>query len=175
MAGVIIPVSGLKVEAAEEQTKTITVSTMVLVNGDDMEISSTIQYDGLEGEITDNPNDEIQDSDGDSVPNYIEEAFEADIDKEDTDEDGLTDYEEIYITGTDPILEDSDEDGVTDDKEDTDEDGLSNADEVAVGTNPLRKDTDGDGLADGEEINQYGTDPLLYDTDSDRGSDGDVE
>lgn len=173
MAGAIIPVSGLKAEAAEEQTKTITVSTMVLVNGDDMEISSIIQYDALEGEITDNPDDEIEDSDGDSVPNYIEEAFGADIDKEDTDEDGLTDYEEIYITGTDPILEDSDEDGVTDDKEDIDEDGLSNADEVAVGTNPLRKDTDGDGLADGEEINQYGTDPILYDTDSDGVSDGD--
>lgn len=173
MAGAMIPVSRLKAEAAEEQTKTITVSTMVHVNGDDMEISSIIKYDALEGAITDNPDDETEDSDGDSVPNYIEEAFGADIVKEDTDEDGLTDYEEIYITGTDPILEDSDEDGVTDDKEDTDEDGLSNADEVAVGTKPLKKDTDGDGLADGEEINQYGTDPLLYDTDSDGVSDGD--
>ncbi|HEX6286866.1 MAG TPA: hypothetical protein VFZ80_05230, partial [Acidimicrobiia bacterium] len=59
----------------------------------------------------------------------------------DSDDDGLTDGEEIAI-GTDPF------------DPDTDGDGLSDGDEVNVhGTDPLNPDTDGDGLSDGDEVN----------------------
>lgn len=56
---------------------------------------------------------------------------------------------------------------------DSDGDGLSNAEELALGTNPLLQDTDEDGLSDYEEVNRTGTDPLLADTDADGLPDGD--
>jgi len=57
--------------------------------------------------------------------------------------------------------------------DDTDGDGLSNADEIKLGTDPLKPDTDGDGLSDGQEFNTYKTNPLVADTDQDGLSDGD--
>ena len=78
----------------------------------------------------------------------------------DSDDDGLTDGEEIAI-GTDPF------------DSDTDDDGLSDGDEVNVhGTDPLDPDTDDDGLSDGDEVNVYGTDPLDPDSDDDGLNDG---
>ena len=66
----------------------------------------------------------------------------------DTDEDGLTDDEEIVL-GTDPLVAD------------TDSDGLSDGDEVNIhSTNPLDPDTDAGGISDGQEVNVDGTDPL---------------
>jgi len=74
----------------------------------------------------------------------------------DTDGDGLTDAEEIFIWGTDPRLPD------------TDFDGLSDAGETAAGTDPRAPDSDGDGLADGID-----PDPLVWDDpDGDAGNDG---
>ena len=73
--------------------------------------------------------------------------------------------------GTDPLLPDSDADGVSDSDEidfygtdaldpDTDDDGLDDAEELLnYGTNPLLDDTDGDGVSDGEEVTA-GSDPL---------------
>lgn len=85
----------------------------------------------------------------------------------DTDGDGLTDYEELNITLTDPEKADTDEDGTIDSEEDPDEDGINNRDEIDLGTNPLNSDTDRDNLTDYEELYQYHTDPLLEDTDGD--------
>jgi len=66
----------------------------------------------------------------------------------DSDGDGLTDYEEIYIYGTDPF------------NPDTDGDGLTDYEEVMIyGTDPLNPDTDGDGYLDGEEV-LHGYNPL---------------
>jgi hypothetical protein len=77
----------------------------------------------------------------------------------DSDDDGLTDGEEIAI-GTDPF------------DPDTDDDGLSDGDEVNVhGTDPLDPDTDDDGLNDGLEVD-LGLDPLNPDTDGDGIPDG---
>lgn len=102
----------------------------------------------------------------------------------DTDGDGLSDYDEIYVHGTDPLNPDTDGDGLNDYDEinvygtdplnpDTDGDGLSDGDEVNIyGTDPLDPDTDGDGLTDGEEVNEYYTDPLNPDTDGDGLTDG---
>jgi hypothetical protein len=77
----------------------------------------------------------------------------------DRDFDGLSDYEEMYIYGTDP------------DNPDTDGDGLLDGEEVLLGTSPLHPDTDGDGLSDYDEVRRYGTDPLRRDTDGDGLSD----
>ena len=49
---------------------------------------------------------------------------------------------------------------------DTDGDGLSDAEEAALGTDPLNPDTDGDGLTDGFEVDN-GLDPLVADLDAD--------
>ena len=57
-------------------------------------------------------------------------------------------------TGTNPVLAD------------TDGDGLSDGAELALGTDPSNSDTDGDGLLDGEETS-FGTNPLLPNTGGD--------
>ncbi len=91
----------------------------------------------------------------------------------DTDGDGLTDYDEVTNTGTDPNNPDTDGDGYGDGDEvtfgsdplnpcdpnpanpvcDQDGDGLTNEEEGSAGTNPSNPDTDGDGVLDGEEVN----------------------
>ncbi|MBQ6247472.1 MAG: hypothetical protein IJK04_11440, partial [Kiritimatiellae bacterium] len=55
----------------------------------------------------------------------------------DYDGDGLTDWQEVKLTHTDPRHVDSDGDGWWDGQE------------IQAGTNPLLADTDGDGLPDG--------------------------
>lgn len=72
----------------------------------------------------------------------------------DTDDDGLSDHEEIVIRKTNPL------------NHDTDDDGLYDGEEIAIGTNPCNVDTDGDGLMDGTEV-VFGSDPLMSDTDGD--------
>ena len=100
----------------------------------------------------------------------------------DSDGDGLTDADEAYNRGTNPLDPDSDDDGLTDGDEvgrgtnpldaDSDDDGLSDGDEVGRGTNPLDADSDDDGLSDGDEVLVHGTNPLDADTDDDGLSDG---
>lgn len=59
----------------------------------------------------------------------------------DSDNDDLSDYEEIYIYKTDPYNPDSDGDGLNDYNE-----------VIIFGTDPLSADTDGDTYFDGQEI-----------------------
>ena len=87
--------------------------------------------------------------------------------------------------GTDPLLADTDNDGVSDFVEvvdyqsdpnntDTDNDGLSDGQEINEhNTAPTGADTDNDGVSDGAEINQFGINPLNPDSDSDGMNDGD--
>ncbi|MFX1366713.1 MAG: SBBP repeat-containing protein [Promethearchaeota archaeon] len=67
----------------------------------------------------------------------------------DTDNDGLSDKDEINLYSTNP------------NNSDTDFDGLSDGMEIELGTNPKDADTDGDRFTDGEEVNS-GTDPLNF-------------
>ena len=113
----------------------------------------------------------VIDSDGDGIPDTIEEQyFPGDLTQlglGDLDNDGVNDLQEI-ADGTDPT------------NPDTDGDGSSDGDEATLGTDPLDSDSDDDGLADGVETNtgtfnsptDTGTDPLVADTDGDNFSDG---
>lgn len=113
------------------------------------------------------------DSDSDGLPDIYENMIGTDLNNPDTDGDGLTDYQEVYITGTNPTKYDSVTEGVSDADADSDSDGLTNAQEIELGTDPRNDDTDNDGLSDYDEINIYGTDPLVPDTDGDGLKDGD--
>ena len=115
----------------------------------------------------------LADDDNDGLPNLLEEGLGSDSDNEDTDGDGLPDGYEVFTLGTDPVLTDSDSNGITDDLEDYDEDELGNLDEYIYGTHSSMRDSDGDGLSDGEEILTYFTDPLCVDTDGEGLVDGD--
>lgn len=95
----------------------------------------------------------------------------------DSDNDGISDYDEIYIYNTNPDYYDSDADGYNDKLEittgfsprhannrkmidvDSDNDGLNDKWELIIGTDLLNSDTDGDGYSDGTEVND-GYNPL---------------
>ncbi|MBX9975077.1 hypothetical protein [Cytobacillus firmus] len=79
--------------------------------------------------------------------------------EEDTDQDSLNNLQE-QKAGTNPVLKDSDADGLDDRFE-----------LVEFGTSPLLKDTDHDGLDDAGEYNA-GSDPYKNDSDHDRLYDG---
>jgi hypothetical protein len=118
------------------------------------------------------------DTDGDGIPDVIEERF-AFLDPNnaadgalDQDNDGLSNAAEF-------------QNGTTLDKADTDDDGVNDGDEVnrmaggqPAPTDPLNPDTDEDELNDGDEINRMAggqpapTDPLDPDSDGDGFTDG---
>jgi hypothetical protein len=112
----------------------------------------------------------LADGDGDGIPDIFETntgvfvSFTdtgTDPNASDSDGDGLSDFDEIFVHRTDP------------NDPDTDGDGLSDGQEILVyGTDPLNPDTDGDGLSDGDEVLVYGSDPFKTDTDGDGFSDG---
>ena len=106
-------------------------------------------------------------------------------DGKDTDEDGLTDCQEIqgvYLTNlgrivrTKPDKKDSDGDGIDDGVEvgiPQKVDSLSNKPFSAAGhSDPNSTDTDGDGVSDPEEY-QLGSNPFARDSDGDGLTDGD--
>ncbi len=96
------------------------------------------------------------------LPVYLsEKGWFTDADQFDTDNDGLSDGEEVLTYGTDPTRDDSDSDGLTD------------SEEISIGCDPLDSDSDDDGLTDGDEVRLYQTSPTDADTDDDGQSDGD--
>ncbi|MDE5937247.1 MAG: hypothetical protein K2G83_07565, partial [Ruminococcus sp.] len=78
----------------------------------------------------------LKDSDGDRLPDCVEQYFGTDAALADTDGDMLDDYYEIFITKTNPLKLDSDDNGISDGDEDFDQDGLSNFIEYTIGTHP---------------------------------------
>ena len=83
----------------------------------------------------------------------------------DTDGDGVSDGGVEAVADVDPLVAEEVAPVVADDAAssttsvDSDADRLADADEAAVGTDPTNPDTDGDGYYDGDEVN-LGTDPL---------------
>ena len=114
---------------------------------------------------------EFLDSDNDGLPDVLEIAIGTRTDLADTDGDTLTDYQEVYITGTDPTVYDSVTEGVSDADADCDSDGLSNSYEIELGSDPCSENSDEDDLNDYDEVYIYGTDPAKTDTDDDAISD----
>jgi hypothetical protein len=94
----------------------------------------------------------------------------------DDDKDGLSNSKELEI-GTDPAIADTDQDGLTDGQEvneygtnpknkDTDGDNLTDGDEVyKYHSSPINVDTNGNQIPDGVEV-QLGKDPSLLLTDT---------
>ena len=115
----------------------------------------------------------LADTDKDGLPNLIEKEIGTKPYEVDTDGDLLPDGYEVLTLGTDPLKIDTDENGVSDYDEDFDTDGLSNGQEYEIGTRPFNDDSDGDNLKDGDEVNTYFTDPLEVDTDKDGLNDDD--
>jgi len=128
------------------------------------------------------PESPFEDNDGDGLLNWEEEDAKTDKNKRDTDEDGLTDYDEVKNYHTDGTKRDTDNDGLSDYEEvfkygtdpncwSTDSDGLSDGFEILVSnTDPKNPDTDGDHLNDSMEW-EYGLNPLSNDTDCDQWDD----
>ena len=97
------------------------------------------------------------DTDGEGLTDFYEYFLETDKNNIDTDGDGLSDYAEVYLTLTDPLYKDSNENGILDGDEDPDGDGLTNLQEIQYGTDPHKTDTDEDGISDYDEVFVYGT------------------
>lgn len=100
----------------------------------------------------------------------------------DSDQDGVSDQDEVLVYYTDPQKSDTDGDGFGDGEElkngyspydsrkgikleasDADKDGLSDRMELNFHANPLVSDTDGDGYLDGAEV-KSGYDPMKSDS-----------
>ncbi len=126
---------------------------------------------------------EIVDSDADEMPGWWENLHGLDDNDSsdgvtDNDEDGLSNAEE-FITNTDPNNSDSDDDGVTDGDEvntwasdpnvvDSDGDGLSDGQEInEYNTMALSIDSDEDGISDYREVIELESNPLSSDSDND--------
>lgn len=125
------------------------------------------------GDTEDEKIDYKKDTDGDGLPDALEEEGGTDMNNPDTDGDGLFDLYEYLCWNADPLLADTDGDGVPDGDEDSDMDYLTNLEEFKLKTDSTTDNTDEDGLSDIFEVQIYHTDPLKADTDGDGLCDGD--
>lgn len=89
------------------------------------------------------------DSDGDGLTDDEEAVYKTDPLDPDTDNDELTDGEEVKTYETDPLNPDTDYDGLKD-----------GAEALKHSTDPNKRDTDGGGVADGHEVIEDHTNPL---------------
>ncbi len=116
--------------------------------------------------------DQMQDTDGDGLPDSYEMIIGTDLENADTDGDGLSDGYEVLYASLNPCDKYTMKNGILDADLDLDQDGLTTLEEYQLDTDPLEADTDKDGLTDGDELSKYHTDPLKYDTDGDGIGDG---
>lgn len=90
--------------------------------------------------------DSDEDLDYDGLTNKEEKEYKTNPMLADSDMDGLEDKYEIFVSKTDP------------NNKDTDNDGLNDYDEIELGLNPLLASTYNDGIKDGERILTYDID-----------------
>ena len=130
-------------------------------------------WDGLENESGTNPldplDDTLLDSDGDELFDIEEEMYGTDKFDPDSDNDTIEDGPEVKKYNTNPLLNDSDLDGILDWEELNETGGKD-----GYVTDPNDPDTDGDGLWDIFEIEntEYFLDPTDPDVDNDELPDG---
>ncbi|MBI5298672.1 MAG: OmpA family protein [Deltaproteobacteria bacterium] len=152
-------------------------------NGDGVLSSAEITASGKDvdgdGDIDTNDGIVWPDTDGDSIPDYLDTDSDGDgipdsleagspSGTRDSDGDGISDFRET----------DSDGDGILDNVEDANKNGVVDSGE----SNPTKADTDGDGLCDGTIVvgsctgaeGLKGTDPRKADTDGDGLCDGSI-
>jgi hypothetical protein len=158
------------------------------LNATNPDTDGDIPTDGWELTYHFNPlvADSFFDNDSDLLNNTLEFQYGTDPFDPDTDNDGLTDGEEVFTYGTNPTKQDTDGDLIPDKYEldygldpldpsdgldDEDSDGLTNYEEYYFGTDPLDPDTDDDGIPDEWEV-YYGTNPFEDDVDDDIDHDG---
>ncbi len=169
----IIGFTGTKKNTDEQSISNYNLSVVII---DSEASNSGTGGNGGNDEPEPTPEPEIditKDTDGDKLPDVYEDMYGTDKENPDTDSDGLTDYEEITLTGTDPLVYDSVTEGVSDEDADYDDDGLTTREEMTLGTDPTQADTDNDRINDYDEINVWHTVPLVADTDKDDIVDGD--
>jgi outer membrane protein OmpA-like peptidoglycan-associated protein len=130
-----------------------------------------------------------EDDDNDTLPTLQERTIGTDPRNADSDDDALSDADEVSNEkiGTNPLLADTDKDGISDgsevgsepsnpmdtDKdgiidaldEDDDNDGIPTAIEIKANSDPMSQDSDGDGISDSEELGDNPDQPK--DTDGD--------
>lgn len=104
--------------------------------------------------------DAMADNDNDQLTNLQEFEYGTNPLLQDSDGDGLDDYQEIFVYGTSAIQQDTDNDNLND-----------YAEVIIYGTNPLLVDSDSDGMSDGWEV-LYSLNPLVADDRQD--ADGDA-
>jgi hypothetical protein len=133
-------------------------STLVIQPGEGSLASATFVYRLAKINI---------DSDNDGLSNDDEVIYGTDINNEDTDGDSLNDGDEVLTYLTNPLVADTDIDGmpdgyetnaaldplVNDSEGDKDGDGLTNINEMLANTDPNNPDTDGDGISDEADSN----------------------
>ncbi len=86
------------------------------------------------------------DNDGDGANNMLEKMSGTDPNNPDTDGDGISDGQELFVLRTNPLTFDSDSDGLPDGLEDKNQNGKLDSGE----TDPNNADTNRDGLCDGD-------------------------
>jgi len=123
----------------------------------------------------------VADSDGDGLPDRVEESLGTSPVMYDTDGDGCGDKLEVEREGFDPLVSGNDSDPQhcycpqNERTQDSDGDGLLDCEEFYLGTNKHRYDSDSDLLPDGLE-HRGGSNPAvsnlgIYDHDEDGASD----
>jgi|GEM_PF-4855175 len=160
-----LPIEGNWVTVGTNPTHTISAAIATDAGDYRVTVTNSAGSDQSVGSVVVDP-----DTDGDGLSNIFETNTGIYVsptntgtkpNDDDSDDDGLTDGEEILTFTTDPNIPDTDGDGLTD------------GNEVDVhSTNPVLADTDTDGLLDGEEVNTHTTNPLAKDTDADGYWDG---
>ena len=144
-----------------------------LIDGYEVDTTRTDPTDGDSNsartdanESDDGTVDGAEDFDGEALVTRTEQNASTDPFDPDTDTDTLTDLFEYRFATVDPLVADTDGDGVPDGQEDPDGETLVNVREQRYGTDPLDPDTDDDDLTEAYEVDATETNPLIPDSDS---------